>query len=306
MAYNLLTRKRKRVMILKYYTVDGDKLKERRIAKGLSQEKLSKIAGLHKDTIRNKEKTGPQDMREHSVVALANAFACDPRELLYDQEIVAEEDVVEASLSEDTNNVECSHTEAVLEISPYADEPLKMASSGLLKATGSKNRVSYAIASISGYMRSIIWRVPELKFHMRGLVNIIVRSFDISSLDTETATPELQVNLQENLMALGKINSLPEHAKKEAELITGLLARSAETRCNEKLLRTVKAAMYWLRDYWNTVCQDQAAHYALSDVCCMLTGVSDDYATRTAILREVNEFALYVSILDPLYEMMHK
>ena len=306
MAYNLLTRKRKRVMILKYYTVDGDKLKERRIAKGLSQEKLSKISGLHKDTIRNKEKPGPQDMREHSVVALANALECAPRDLLYEQETVAEEDVVEVSQLEDADNAEVSHTEAVLELSPYADEPLKMASSGLLKATGSKDRVSYAIASISGYMRSIIWRVPELRFHMRGLVNIIARSFDISSLDTETATPELRVNLQENLTALGNIESLPEHAKKEVEQITGLLDRSAETRCNEKLLRAVKASMCWLRDYWELVCKDQAAHYAWSDVCCMLTGAPDDYSTRSCILREVNEFALYVSILDPIYEMMHK
>ena len=291
---------------MKYYTVDGDKLKERRIAKGLSQEKLSKISGLHKDTIRNKEKPGPQDMREHSVVALANALECDPRELLYEQENVAEEDVVEVSQSVDADNAEFSHTEAVLELSPYADEPLKMASSGLLKSAGSKDRVSYAIASISGYMRSIIWRVPELKFHMRGLVNVIARTFEVAVLDEETATAELRANLKDNLTALGKTEVLPEHAKKEAELIVRLLARSAETESNDKLLRAVKTAMYWLRDYWNIICQDQAAHYAWSDVCCMLTGAPDDYSVRASIVREINEFVLYVSLLDPLFEMMHK
>jgi len=286
--------------------IDGDKFKRKRMEKGLTQEQLYDISGISVRTLVNVEKPGPYNMFKRNVVVFANIFECDPRELLYEQETVEEEDMVEISQLEDADNAELSYTEAVLELSPYADEPLKMASSGLLKSTGSKDRVSYAIASISGYMRSIIWRVPELKFHMRGLVNIIVRSFDISSLDTETATPELRVNLQENLTALGNIESLPEHAKKEVEQITGLLDRSAETRCNEKLLRAVKASMCWLRDYWELVCKDQAAHYAWSDVCCMLTGAPDDYSTRSSILREVNEFALYVSILDPIYEMMHK
>ena len=288
-------------------TIDGDKLKGKRKEKGLTQDQLAEKGGISVETLRKKERPGPQNMFKHSVVALANALDCETCDLSYDQEIVEDEaEVADILQLKDDSVKEPLCDEPLLELSQYADEPLRMATRGLLKASGSKDRVSYAIAAISGYMRSIVWRAPELKFHMKGLVSAIVKSYDSAGLDDETSTAELRANLQDNLAALRKNEALPEHAKKETELIVRLLARSAETGCKEKLLRAVKTSMYWLRDYWDIICQDQAAHYAWSDVCCMLTGAQDDYSMRASIVREINEFALYVSLLDPLYEMMHK
>ena len=288
-------------------TIDGDKLKGKRKEKGLTQDQLAEKAGISVETLRKKERPGPQNMFKHSVVALANALECETCDLSYVQEKIKEKETVVDTFQANNDMVnEAIPTEPQLELSQYADEPLRMATGGLLKAFGSRDRVSYAIAAVSGYMRSIVWRAPELKFHMKGLVNVIVASYDSAGLDDETSTAELRANLQDNLAALGKNEALPEHAKKETELIVRLLARSAETGCKEKLLRAVKTSMYWLRDYWDIICQDQAAHYAWSDVCCMLTGAQDDYSMRASIVREINEFALYVSLLDPLYEMMHK
>lgn len=288
-------------------TIDGDKLKRKRLKKGFTQEQLSEISGISMRTLGNTERPGPHNMFKANVIAVANALECETCDLSYDQEVTGDEaDVINILQLEDSVDNEFLRTEFMLEISPYADEPLRMATEGLLKASGSKNRVSYAIAEVSGYMRSIVWRAPELKFHMKRLVSVIVKSYDSAGLDDETSTAELRVNLQDNLKALGKMEVLPEHAKKETELIVRLLSRSAETESNDKLLRAVKMSMYWLRDYWDIVCQEQAAHYAWSDVCCMLTGAPDEYSVRASIVREINEFALYVSLLDPLYEMMHK
>ena len=93
--------------------------------------------------------------------------------------------------------------------------------------------------------------------------------------------------------------------KMESELVVGLLVRSQMTNDVAEQLRAVKVSMYWLRDNWQYVCHKQAAYYAWSDICCMLTGAPVDYFTRSSIMEKVNEFALYVSLLDPVYAMSH-
>ena len=284
------------------YVIDGDKLRGKRISLGFTQKELYERSGVGVDSIRKHEKAGPHNMYMANVVALANALQCTPQELFYvqcERAAVADETVPECQINESPER------ERPLAISPYADEALRMATAGLLRTTGSRERVSYAIASISGYMRSIVWRAPELKYHMSGLINVIVRSYESARLDDETSMHELRNDLRSSLLEIRNLEDLHDCANKEAGLIIDLLDGVTRSKDNDRLLRAVKLAMYWLRDYWHVICRAQAALYAWSDVCCLLGGAPDDHTTRECIMREVNEFALYVSLLDPLYEMMH-
>ena len=295
------------------FVIDGTKLKNKRREAGLTQVKLAEILGIDVSTLRKNEHEGPHNMFVSTVTAIATVLHCPPNDLFYEDSNLSSfssEPISAKAISvfepeeTDSDTLE-SMKKQLLTLSPYADEPLKMASAGLLNAEGSKERVSVAIASISGYMRSIIWRAPGLKNHMQRLVEAIIPALSVSELDEESTIMNLRTGLRNNMAELSDIENLPTHARTEGSIITDLLVRSQMTNDANEQLRAIKASMYWLRDYWQFVCHTQAAYYAWSDVCCMLTGAPVDYDTRANITASVNELALYVSLLDPLYAMTH-
>lgn len=295
------------------YAIDGTKLKNKRRELSLTQEQLAKMLDIDVSTLRKNEREGSHNMFISNVTAIATVLHCAPSDLFYEAANSASsstEPVCAKAISElkpedaNSDEVVCREKQLLM-LSPYADEPLKMASAGLLKEEGSKERVSVAIASISGYMRSIIWRAPGLKNHMQRLVEAIVPPLSVSELDDDSTILALRTGLRNNMAELSDIENLPTHARTEGTLIIDLLVRSQMTNDANEQLRAIKASMFWLRDYWQFVCHAQAAYYAWSDVCCMLTGAPVDYNTRANITASVNELALYVSLLDPLYAMIH-
>lgn len=295
------------------FVIEGTKLKNKRREMNLTQEKLAEIIDIDVSTLRKNEREGPHNMFISTVTAIATVLNCAPCDLFHegaDSSSFSHEPVSAKATSEfEPEDIGSDAMESMkkqlLTLSPYADEPLKMASAGLLKAEGSKERVSVAIASISGYMRSIIWRAPGLKNHMQRLVEAIIPALSVTELDDESAIMDLRTGLRNNMAELRDIEILPTHARTEGTLIIDLLVQSQMTNDANEQLRAIKASMFWLRDYWQFVCHEQAAYYAWSDVCCMLTGAPVDYNTRANIIASVNELALYVSLLDPLYAMMH-
>ena len=232
------------------FTIDGTKLKNKRQEMNLTQEKLAQITNPNIDvsTLRRNEHPGPHNMFVATVVAIATALHCAPTELFYEDttlssaadEPVCERDIFKAD-QEDTGSDALITTELhMLTLSPYADEPLKMASAGLLKASGSRERVSVSIASIAGYMRSIIWRAPALMNHVQGLIEATTSALSASKLDDESTILALRTGLKNNMAELRGIEGLPVHAKMESELVVGLLVRSQMTNDVAEQLRAVK------------------------------------------------------------------
>ena len=167
--------------------------------------------------------------------------------------------------------------------------------------------VSVAIACVAGYLRSIVWRAPDLKCHTQGLIASITPALGSSQLDTHPVVMgELWSGIKNNLASLAELESLPVYAQDENRMVIDLLMQSRLNNDNSEKLRAVRAALYWLRDYWQYICQEMPAYYAWNDVCCVLTGAPTDYTTRSYIISQINEFALYVSIHDPIYKMVHK
>lgn len=297
----------------RYYLIDGTKLKNKRRKTGLTQAELAERLDMDVSTLQKNEREGPHNMFIANVTAIATMLKCNPEDLLYDSvdppdtstEQVRKTDAQASPQAGDEASDIFIYEAQTLVLSPYADEALKMAVTGLIRASGGKNRVSMSIASISGYMRSIVWRTPGLKNHMLGLIEAIIPALGSSQLDDESAILALRTGLRNNMAELRDVEELPAHAKKEGELIVALLVRSQMANNDGEQLRAVKASMYWLRNYWQYVCQKQTAYYAWSDICCMLSGAPTDYFTRASIMTKVNEFALYVSLLDPIYEMIH-
>ena len=194
-----------------------------------------------------------------------------------------------------------------LHLSDRMDEALRMASAGLEKGEGSPERVSYAIACITGYLRSIIHRAPELKKNSQGLVDAITATLASAVLDPDhTSMEDLCSVVKNGIAELKELNCLPKQATQEANDIIARLQVARLDNDDAQRLRAIKAALFWLHDYWTSICMEQSAYNTLSGVSCAMASAPTDYATRSRLVAHVNAFASYVAMYDPVYMEMHK
>ena len=107
-------------------------------------------------------------------------------------------------------------------------------------------------------------------------------------------------------MAALSLDRISAQARIEADSSIEALQKSRLDNDDLQRLKAAKSVLYWLHDYWNLICLDQAAYDALSGVCCCLASAPTDYTTRSKLVAHVNTFAAYVAMYDPVYMAMHK
>lgn len=270
---------------------------------GLTQDDLAEKSNVSKNTIsayeRNASRATPS-----SAKALAEALDMELVDLFeYPAAVEEVEEVDEVEVEEATSRV----ANPALKITSQADDALRMASVGLEKEEGSTERVSYAIASITGYLRSIIHRAPELKKNSQGLVDAITATLASAVLDPDHSSMEVLWSVIKNGIAdLKELERLPKQAKQEADSIIAQLQQARLDNDDTERLRAVKSALFWLHDYWDSICMEQSAYNALSGVSCAMSSAPTDYATRARLVAHVNTFAAYVAMYDPVYREIHK
>lgn len=288
---------------INYLLPKGDLLKARRMELGLTQDDLAEKSNVSKNTIsayeRNASRATPS-----SAKALAEALDMELVDLFeYPAAVEEVEEVDEVEVEEATSRV----ANPALKITSQADDALRMASVGLEKEEGSTERVSYAIASITGYLRSIIHRAPELKKNSQGLVDAITATLASAVLDPDHSSMEVLWSVIKNGIAdLKELERLPKQAKQEADSIIAQLQQARLDNDDTERLRAVKSALFWLHDYWDSICMEQSAYNALSGVSCAMSSAPTDYATRARLVAHVNTFAAYVAMYDPVYREIHK
>lgn len=281
--------------------VKGAILRARRVEKGMTQADLAEATGLSINTISTYEAKSSR-ANIANVRLLANYLDLGLMDLCEDPTILTSE----APKVQEKEALNCTQN-PVLRISDRADEPLKMAASELVLEEGSKDRVSRAIASITGYLRIAIQYTSELKMHSHGLVDAITATLSSAALDPDhTSIEDLWSVIKNGLAELKELDHLPEQAKQEADSIISQLQQARLENDDTQRLRAVKSTLYWLHDYWNSICTEQSAYNALSGVSCAMTSAPTDYATRARLVAHINTFAAYVAMYDPIYREIHK
>lgn len=256
----------------------------------ITHDRFQRYLASKDETIRIETRTG---------LNLCNYLNVSPHLILVTDGSISHS--IDESNPQDSYSNQHSLQEEILYLSDYVDDPLKMASLSLVKPSGSPERVSYAIAGIAGYLRSIVARVPELKNHTQCILTSITPALSSSFLDSNKNTVNILCgNIRSNIAALLETDSIPTHARIEADSIMHLLTESRLSDDNVKRLSAIKLLLFWLHDYWQYVCQSLYAYYLLNDICCVLSGAPVDYETRSNIVARINEFAMYVSRLDPI------
>lgn len=273
-------------------------MKARRMELGLSQKALAEKSQVSQNSISSYERNANQATTA-SATALAEAL---------DMELMDLFDAPTTTTSEtEVAEVTPCATNPPLKITSQADDILKMAAAGLEKDIGSPERVSFAIANITGYLRSIVCRAPKLKENTQGLVDAITAALSTSVLDADrTSMEDLWSVMKNNVTELKSLDRIPVQAWIEADSSIEALQKSRLDNDDIQRLKAAKSVLYWLHDYWNLICLEQAAYNALSGVCCCLASAPTDYTTRSRLVAHVNTFAAYVAMYDPVYIAMHK
>lgn len=284
-----------------YLAPNGEALKARRLELGLTQDELADKAKMGKNTIsayeRNASGANPTQAKK-----LAEALDAELMELF---------DVQFYTFSKSSEQMALGVTSKVnslpLNITNLADDVLRMAAAGLAKDEGSPERVSHTIACITGYLRGIIHQVPELKKNSQGLVDAITASLASATLDPDhTSMEDLWPIIKNGIAELTESERLPKQAKQEADDIIARLQVARLDNDDVQRLRAIKASLFWLHDYWASICMEQAAYNALSGISCAMGSAPTDYATRARLVAHVNTFASYVAMYDPIYREIHK
>ena len=273
-------------------------MKARRMELGLSQKALAEKSQVSQNSISAYERNANQATTA-SATALAEAL---------DMELMDLFDAPTTTTSEtEVAEVTPCATNPPLKITSQADDILKMAAAGLEKDIGSPERVSFAIANITGYLRSIVCRAPKLKENTQGLVDAITAALSTSVLDADrTSMEDLWSVMKNNVAELKSLDRISVQARIEADSSIEALQKSRLDNDDIQRLKAAKSVLYWLHDYWNLICLEQAAYNALSGVCCCLASAPTDYTTRSRLVAHVNTFAAYVAMYDPVYIAMHK
>ena len=282
-----------------YLLPKGEMLKARRMELGLTQDDLAGKAKVSKNTISNYERNVSQ-ATPSSATALAETLEMELMDL-FDTPAPTVDEALDAEMVEVVVNA----NNPPLKITSQADDILKMAAAGLEKDDGSPERVSFAIANISGYLRSsIIHRAPKLKEHTQGLVDTITVALSTAILDPDrTSMEDLWSVMKNGIAELKALDRIPAQAKVEADAAIAALQKSRMDNDDTQRLQAVKAVLYWLHDYWTSICKEQAAYNALSGVCCCLASAPTDYSIRSRLVAHVNTFAAYV---DTVLQFFHK
>lgn len=276
-------------------------MKERRIKLGLTQKTLAEKSHVSENSISAYERNTSRAMPDNAT-ALAKALGMELLDL-FDAPTSTASETSETEVVEVTP---CA-TNPPLKITSQADDILKMAAAGLERDDGSPERVSFAIANITGYLRSIVYRAPKLKENTQGLVDAITAALSTSVLDADrTSMEDLWPVMKNNVAELKALDRISAQARIEADSSIEALQKSRIDNDDTQRLKAVKSVLFWLHDYWNLICLEQAAYDALSGVCCCLASASTDYATRSKLVAHVNTFAAYVAMYDPVYIAMHK
>ena len=132
-----------------------------------------------------------------------------------------------------------------LHLSDRMDDVLRMASSGLDNEGGSPERVSYAIACITGYLRNIVHRAPELKKNSQGLVDAITATLASAALDSDhTSMEDLWSVIKNGIAELKELERLPKQAKQEADDIIARLQVARLDNDDVQRLRASKKCSY--------------------------------------------------------------
>ena len=273
-------------------------MKARRMELGLSQKALAEKSQVSQNSISAYERNANQATTA-SATALAEALDMELMELF-------DAPTTTTSETEVAEVTPCA-TNPPLKIISQADDILKMAAAGLEKDIGSPERVSFAIANITGYLRSIVCRAPKLKENTQGLVDAITAALSTSVLDADrTSMEDLWSVMKNNVAELKSLDRISVQARIEADSSIEALQKSRLDNDDIQRLKAAKSVLYWLHDYWNLICLEQAAYNALSGVCCCLASAPTDYTTRSRLVAHVNTFAAYVAMYDPVYIAMHK
>lgn len=284
-----------------YYLPKAAVMKERRIKLGLTQKTLAEKSHVSENSISAYERNTSRAMPDNAT-ALAKALGMELLDL-FDAPTSTASETSETEVVEVTP---CA-TNPPLKITSQADDILKMAAAGLERDDGSPERVSFAIANITGYLRSIVYRAPKLKENTQGLVDAITAALSTSVLDADrTSMEDLWPVMKNNVAELKALDRISAQARIEADSSIEALQKSRIDNDDTQRLKAVKSVLFWLHDYWNLICLEQAAYDALSGVCCCLASASTDYATRSKLVAHVNTFAAYVAMYDPVYIAMHK
>lgn len=285
----------------KYYLPKAAVMKDRRIKLGLTQKTLAEKSHVSENSISAYERNTSRAMPDNAT-ALAKALDMELLDLFDAPTATASE----ASETEVVEVTPCA-TNPPLKITSQADDILKMAAAGLERDDGSPERVSFAIANITGYLRSIVYRAPKLKENTQGLVDAITAALSTSVLDADrTSMEDLWSVMKNNVAELKALDRISAQARIEADSSIEALQKSRLDNDDIQRLKAVKSVLYWLHDYWNLICLEQAAYDALSGVCCCLASAPTDYTTRSKLVAHVNTFAAYVAMYDPVYIAMHK
>lgn len=283
-----------------YYLPKAAVMKERRIKLGLTQKTLAEKSHVSENSISAYERNTSRAMPDNAT-ALAKALDMELLDLFDAPTATASE----ASETEVVEVTPCA-TNPPLKITSQADDILKMAA-GLERDDGSPERVSFAIANITGYLRSIVFRAPKLKENTQGLVDAITAALSTSVLDADrTSMEDLWSVMKNNVAELKALDRISAQARIEADSSIEALQKSRLDNDDIQRLKAVKSVLFWLHDYWNLLCLEQAAYDALSGVCCCLASAPTDYTTRSKLVAHVNTFVAYVAMYDPVYMAMHK
>lgn len=271
--------------------IDHNKLKACRVEKGLTQAGLAEQSKISINSISRYER-GPSQAEISSANSLATALGIPLNDLCTSPSAMVPEP---CSAKEDQSIPYVK--KPPLKISNHADDGLKMAAVGLDKDDGSPERVSLAIAGITGYLCGIVCYAPQLKEQTQLLVDAITATLASAVLDPDHASMETLWSVIKNGFAdLMELTHLPIHAKREASSVIASLLQARLDNDDCQRLRAVKAALFWLHDYWGTICMEQSAYNTLSNVCCAMASAPTDYATRSRLVACVNNLASLVAI----------
>lgn len=284
----------------RYVEIDAEKLKTRRLQMGLTQEGLSEISKVSINTISAYERNASQ-ANLASAKALADALNMDIADLCTPPAVTVAS-IPKGGMEKNTTRLQ----NPPLKILCPSNKVLEMAAAGLEKEEGSDEKVSLAIASITGYLGPVVYRAPELKKHTLGLVTAITSALSSAALDTShpSSTEFLWSGIKNGIAELMELNCLPEQAKREASSVLASLQQARLDNDDVQRLLAVKSALFWLHDYWTSVCMEKSAYNVLSGVSCIMVSAPTDYVTRSCLVAQVNYLVSLVAVYDPVQRMI--
>lgn len=273
-------------------------LKKLRNAAGFKQREVADILNYRRQTI-SKWETGENEPSIEDLKKLSKLYNVNI-ECFYGENntIVDEsEETFDPSVKED-NSIENEMDNLIdLAFADNVDISIKLNCAGVLESTGSEERVTYAIAGITGYLRGIVNMKPKAREHTQALVDSIVIALSNATIDVNNTSIEAQwPYLKNNISTIVETVELSEQSQKEAYIIIDKMIESRLSNDNLKKQEVIKLTLFWIGDSWSQIYMNNSAYSALSHVCCMLSGAATDFQTRQNIVTSINSFSSLIKI----------